>query len=106
MHKHCNACGGRYLDPQPDGSRFYHVCGTEILVTVTREGATIEIPLPTMRSKDVEISRREAVRSNRRDETVIDQGPDGPVIKSEGAGVLAADTLEALDALVFAATIE
>lgn len=84
--KACTSCGGQYEDPQAGNERYFHAC-------------------PPARDPATGIERD---RANKRDENVatVRVDHDGPtfrevaVMRAAGAGVIEADTLDALIALL------
>jgi hypothetical protein len=84
MRYECNACKGRYEDPQPDGARYFHACPP---VPLSREDTDSE--------DDSEVVVEWGPRPDHRDENVIhvlrDNDPavnvvEAAELKSHGAG--------------------
>lgn len=99
----CKACGGRYQTVTTSGQLYFHVCPTQILVTVDRAGLIVELPIQLLQAGDVEKSRRDVVRAGAVNENVIGGGDDQGQPIAAGAGALEAEDAAALDALVAAA---
>ncbi len=80
----CNACRGEFDDVLRDGVRYFHACPPQLLVTVERGAATLEVRLDRVLAGDVEISRRSIERANRRNENV-DRVPRRSVRMPDGS---------------------
>ena|ERR1700752_4669971 len=94
----CRSCGGRYEPRTPTGEAYYHVCPPVTLVTVSRAGSDVEVPLARvqdadlryvlrdgveqavahgdLRPTDLHVRRREIQRPNERDENIRVIGVD------------------------------
>lgn len=85
----CNACGGEYEDPLPDGMRYFHTCPMLDRVRVRRDGQAIDIDPKDQQPADVEIRRLSIERQGHRDENVNPNDRDDRQrarIRKEGAG--------------------
>ena len=98
MNWKCNSCGATYSDTNPDGTAYYHVCDTEILVhglfdsqgkptqpatTKRRESIRDERPHPELTYVDGKPMRQKA---NPEDLGRTILTPWEYTIRSEGAG--------------------
>jgi len=78
----CPVCHGRYLDPQPDGSRYFHACPplsiVELLALTPDQARALAPELPanyTRADLDVLLATRPIERPGARNENVARDAP-------------------------------
>lgn len=59
MRMRCGSCAGEYDSIFPDGTRYFHACGPVNVTRVTRAGATIDVPISTLKPDDLVTVQRD-----------------------------------------------
>lgn len=88
----CRSCGGIYVDPQPDGSRYFHACSS-LVEEFDRDGVLLTPDqAAALRKADQPVTRVERRRSNHRDENidpvkVAARDPNAPASRATAAAL-------------------